>query len=178
MSNNPNISTGGGSFDFDAEHNRGNRFGGGPFDNGPGGRGGGRGGNGPGGNGPFGNGPGGGSSGGNSGRKPRRFGCGAVIGLVVVLLLVAMMFQSCGSSSGGANCGDYDLVDNQYVENPGQGDYVKNGDNYDYVGCDASRSGGGGFFFFPFFFGGGSGGTGSNYGDGSNFRGGGPGSGK
>ncbi|MEL7583657.1 hypothetical protein [Brevibacterium casei] len=175
MTNNPNISTGGGSFDFDAEHRRGGGPGG-PFGNRPGG---GPGGGGPGGpGGPFGNGPGGGP-GGSSGKKPRRFGCGAVIGLVVVLLLVAMLFQSCGANSGSANCGDYDLVDGQYVENPNQGDYVRNGDSYDYVGCDPSRSsGGGGFFFFPFFFGGGGGGTGSNYGDGSGFRGGGPGSGK
>ncbi|SIH12743.1 hypothetical protein [Brevibacterium casei] len=167
MTNNPNS---GGSFDFDAEHRRGGAFGsgpGGPFD-------GGRFNNGPGGSGPGGSGPGG-----NSGKKPRRIGCGAVIGFVVVLLLIAMLFQSCGASSGSANCGDYDLVDGQYVENQNQGDYERNGDSYDYVGCDPSRSGGGGgFFFLPFFFGGGGGGTGSNYGDGSGFRGGGPGSGK
>lgn len=186
MSNDPNVSMGGGSFDFDAEHRRGGPNGpgrpGGPGGNRPGGPGGpgGSWNNGPGGRGP--NGPGGpggpGRPGGGSGRSGRKFGCGTIVALVVVLLLIGLLIQSCSGGSGNADCGDYNLENGQYVSAPNAGDYEKNGDSYDYVGCDTSRSGGGGFFFFPFFFGGGGGGTGSNYGDGSGFRGGGPGSGK
>ncbi|WP_209374577.1 hypothetical protein [Brevibacterium renqingii] len=136
MSQGPNVSMGGGSFDFDRENN-------GPQRPGSGG----------------------------SGRKPRRIGCGTIIGIVIVLIVLGNVFRGCGSSAA-ANCGDYDLSNGQYVSNPGKGDYEKNGSSYDYVGCDTSRSGGG-FFFIPFL-----GGSGSNYGDGSGFRGGGPGTGK
>ncbi|UVI36999.1 hypothetical protein [Brevibacterium spongiae] len=144
MSQGPNVSMGGGSFDFDRE-NRGPQRPGGP----------------------------GGPNSGGSGRKPRRIGCGTIITIVIVLIVLGNVFRGCGSSAE-ANCGDYDLNNGQYVSNPGKGDYEKNGSSYDYVGCDTSRSGGGGgFFFLPFFTGGGS-----NYGDGSGFRGGGPGTGK
>lgn len=146
MTQGPNVSMGGGSFDFDRENS-------GPSDpqrpSGPQ------------------------RPGGGSGRKPRRIGCGTIIFFVVILIVIGNMFRGCGSSGSSANCGDYDLSDGQYVSNPGEGDYEKNGSSYDYVGCDSSRSGGGGFFFLPFFTGGGS-----NYGDGSGFRGGGPGTGK
>ena len=146
MSQGPNVSMGGGSFDFDRANN-----GGGNGPQRPGG--------------PH-------RPGSGSGRKPRRFGCGTIIGIVIVLIVLGNVFRGCGSPAS-ADCGDYDLTNGQYVSNPGKGDYEKNGSSYDYVGCDTSRSGGGGFFFLPFFSGGGS-----NYGDGSGFRGGGPGTGK
>lgn len=180
MSHGPNVSMGGGSFDFDKENRPGSGAGpGGPGPNGPGSNGpGGSGGFGPGSNGPGGSG-GFGSGASGSGRRKRKFGCGTLVGIVVLLVVLAFVFQSCSNrSSAAANCGDYDLVDGKYVSAPDRGDYERAGDGYEYVGCNTSRSGGGGFFFFPFFFGGGSSGSGSNYGDGSGFRGGGPGSGK
>lgn len=188
MSHGPNVSMGGGSFNFDEENGRGRRPGGsgpeagGPGDFGPGGPGDpGRSGGpaGPGGPGGGGWGGFGSGSGANRGGKPRKkLGCGPIVGIVVVLLVLAFLIQSCaGSSSSARNCGDYNLVDGKYVSAPDRGDYERKGDGYEYVGCNTSRSGGGGFFFLPFFFGGGGSG-GSNYGDGSGFRGGGPGSGK
>ena len=107
-------------------------------------------------------------------------GCGCIIGLLVVLFLLLTLIGSCSSSatSGTAACGDYDLVDGEYVSAPGSGDYDKQGENYTYVGCDTSnRSGGGGIWFLPFFTGGSSG-SDSNYGGGSGYRGGGSGFGK
>ncbi|MGO2035363.1 MAG: hypothetical protein ACTH2U_02725 [Brevibacterium sp.] len=111
MSRDPNVSMGGGSFDFDAENGRGSSGGSGGW-----------------GSGPVNN---------DSGRKPRRFGCGTIIALIVILVLIGNVMRGCSDDEGG--------------------------------------SGGGGFFFLPFF---GSSSTGSNYGDGSGFRGGGPGTGK
>lgn len=109
-------------------------------------------------------------------------GCGCIIGLLVVLFLLLSLIGSCSSSatSGSAQCGDYDLVDGEYVSAPNRGDYNKQGENYTYVGCDSSSrsGGGGGFWFFPFIFGGGSSGSDSNYGGGSGYRGGGSGTGK
>lgn len=80
-----------------------------------------------------------GGGGDNSGRTPRRSGCGTIIGLIVIVVILGNIMNGCTDDSNG--------------------------------------SGGGGFFFLP-FFGGGSSSSGSNYGDGSGFRGGGPGTGK
>lgn len=109
--------------------------------------------------------------GGRGKRNPARL---VAVGIGIVLVIIFIM-SSCASNSSAssANCGDYDLRDGQYVLNSGAGDYEKSGDGYQYVGCDTSRSGGG-IWFLPIF--GGSGG--SNYGDGSGFRGGGSGFGK
>ncbi|MEV0982992.1 hypothetical protein AB0I45_01345 [Brevibacterium sp. NPDC049920] len=149
----PKVTMSGRSFDFDAENGRG--------------------------------GPGGGhrpwTPGENESAKRGGKGCGCIIGLLVVLVLLLSLIGSCSSSatSGSAQCGDYDLVNGEYVSAPNRGDYDKQGENYTYVGCDSStRSGGGGFWFFPFIFGGGSSGSDSNYGGGPGYRGGGSGTGK
>ncbi|MDN5806840.1 MAG: hypothetical protein L0J17_02815 [Brevibacterium sp.] len=117
MSHDPNVSMGGGSFNFDDENGRGR---------GPGGSG-----RGPGGSGPSNNG---------QGRPKRSFGCGTIIGLVVLVMILGNIMNGCTDDSNGSG-------------------------------------GGGGFFFLP-FFGGSSSSSGTNYGDGSGFRGGGPGTGK
>lgn len=163
MNDNPNVSMGSGSFDFDAQNSGGN------YGDPPSG-------------GNFGGGFGGDnrSGGDSSGGKRRGMGCGLIIGLVVLVFVIGGFVRGCSSSSAAANCGDYDLVDGQYVSNPDRGDYVKNGSSYDYVGCSngsSTQHRSGGIWIFPFFTGG-SGTSGSNYGDGSGFRGGGPGSGK
>ncbi|WP_017539509.1 MULTISPECIES: hypothetical protein [Nocardiopsis] len=99
-----------------------------------------------------------------------------IAGLGGIVLVIAL--ASCGSASARPDCGDYDLVNGEYVYNDDRGDYEREDGRYIYVGCDTSRShgssgsssgsGGGGFFSF---WGGGSR-------DGSGFRGGGPGWGK
>ncbi|GAA4284601.1 hypothetical protein GCM10022261_21320 [Brevibacterium daeguense] len=116
--------------------------------------------------------------GGNEGGKRAGKGCGCIVGLLILVFVLLTLIGSCSNRSGSYNCGDYDLRDGQYVSNPDRGDYVKEGADYRYVGCDTSnRSGGGGIWFLPFFTGGGSD-SGSNYGGGSGYRGGGSGSGK
>ena len=118
MSRDPNVSMGGGSFNFDAENGRGSGGG----DRGSGGN------------------RGSGPSGNNSGGSKRRSGCGTIVFLVILVLFLGNIMNGCTDDSDGSG-------------------------------------GGGGFFFLP-FFGGGSSSSGSTYGDGSGFRGGGPGTGK
>lgn len=76
-----------------------------------------------------------------------------------VLLGCTLLTGLTGCTS--SNCGDYDLRGGRYVSNPGRGEYVKNGSDYEYVGCNK-----------------GSGGRGGVYGSGGSTRGGGPGTGK
>lgn len=97
--------------------------------------------------------------------KYRSAGIAAMI--VAVMAFVAIVVTSF-IPSGSTLCGDYNLVDGQYVSDPGRGDYEKDGDTYQWVGCNKNNSGPGGIFF-----GGGWGGSG-----GSSNRGGGPGFGK
>lgn len=119
------------------------------------------------------------SAGDNETAKRGGKGCGCIIGLFLILILLLTLLGSCSAGAGAYECGDYDLVDGEYVSAPDRGDYVQDGSDYRYVGCDQSTSSGGGIWFLPFFFGG-TGGSGSdgNYGGGSNYRGGGSGTGK
>lgn len=97
----------------------------------------------------------------------KRITIAIVIAVVCVVAAIAIIFIPTQN-----RCGDYNLVGNQYVSAPGQGDYRKDGSNYTWVGCNRSAGGSGGGFF-GLFYGGGWGGSG-----GSNSRGGGPGVGK
>lgn len=101
----------------------------------------------------------------DSGGRKRLIVIGLIVGVVIVIAIIA----SCAGRGGSYRCGDYDRVGGRYVSKPNRGDYVKEGNDYRYVGCDRSRGGG-------VWFGGSR--RGSNYGPGSDNRGGGSGTGK